>query len=109
MKRADEKHPVAIDENDTWKINSAVDEMNLAEFPLASIADRHLDGRKTLVFEEPIYDRCERKYVQRRLTVSGSDRFGLPTAIDDDVLLACIQLIGQRHFELAVWALAPVF
>ncbi len=99
MKRVAEEHPIAIEEGDAWKLSSAVDEMNLAEFPLASIADRHLDGRKTLVFEEPIYDRYERKYVQRRLTVSGSDRFGLPTAVDDDVLLACIQLSKLKGFR----------
>ncbi|MDZ4852073.1 MAG: replication initiator protein A [Pirellulaceae bacterium] len=99
MKQIIERDKNAIVENDPWMLHAAVDELNLAEFPLASIADRHLDGRKTLVFEEPIYDRNERKYVQRRLTVSGSDRFGLPTAIDDDVLLACIQLSKLEDFR----------
>jgi hypothetical protein len=73
--------------------------MNFAELSLASIANRHLDGKKTIIIEEPIYDRKDQKYVQRRLTISGSDRFGLPTAIDDDVLLACIQISKLQDFQ----------
>ena len=33
------------------------DEMNLAEFPLATLADRVPQGCKTLVFEDRIWDR----------------------------------------------------
>ena len=76
-----------------------VDELNLAEFPLSSIAERRLDGKKTIVFEEPIFDRVEGKVVQRRLTISGSDRFGLPAAKDDDVLLACMQISKLQDFQ----------
>lgn len=79
-----------------------VDELNLAEFPLSSIAERRLDGKKTIVFEEPIFDRVEGKVVQRRLTISGSDRFGLPSAKDDDVLLACMQISKLQDFQSPV-------
>ncbi len=34
-----------------------------------------------------------------RLILSGSDRYGLPTAKDDDVLLACIQLSKAQGFR----------
>lgn len=78
---------------------TGIDELNLCEFPLASISDRHLDRRKTVVFEEEIFDRVERRQVTRRLTLSGSDRYGLPTAKDDDVLLACIQLSKLQNFR----------
>lgn len=74
------------------------DELNLAEFPLAAIADR-LSGSKTVVFEDTVWDDEERRRLPRKLTVSGSDRFGLPTAKDDDVLLACIQLSSLSGFE----------
>lgn len=75
------------------------DEMNLAEFPLAAIGDRFLDGTKTVVFSDTVWDREKRKHLPRKLTISGSDRYGLPTAKDDDVLLGCIQLssIGDFH------------
>ncbi len=75
------------------------DEMNLAEFPLAAIGDRFLDGTKTVVFTDTVWDREKRKHLPRQLTISGSDRYGLPTAKDDDILLACIQLssIGDFH------------
>lgn len=76
------------------------DELNLAEFPLAAISDRFLDGTKTVVFEDSVWDRAKNKRMPRTLTISGSDRYGLPTAKDDDVLLACIQLSSFADFRL---------
>lgn len=73
-------------------LEAGVDEMNLVEFPLSAISERIACGQKSLTFEETIFDRNERRMVQRRLTLSGSDRYGLPIASDEDVLLACIQL-----------------
>ena len=74
------------------------DAMNLVEFPLALLADRAPKGCKTLVFEDRIQDRVAGGYVVRRLTVSGSDRFGLPTALDDEVCLGLLQLTMADHF-----------
>ena len=79
-------------------MDSAVDELNLAEFPLAAISDRFLDGTKTVELEDSVFDREQNKYLPRRLTLSGSDRYGLPTSKDDDVLLACIQLSRLNDF-----------
>jgi hypothetical protein len=76
----------------------AVDEMNLAELPLASISDRFLDGTKTVIFEDTVWDYKLRKRLPRRLELSGSDRYGLPTAKDDDVLLGCVQLSHLGEF-----------
>ena len=81
---------------------NGVDELNLAEFPLAAISDRLPDGMKTVVFEDEIFDRVEGATVQRRLTISGSDRYGLPTATDDDVLLACLQITKLQEFQSPV-------
>jgi hypothetical protein len=80
-------------------LDSAVDELNLAEFPLSAISDRFLDGTKTVVLEDTVFDRDQNRYLPRRLTISGSDRFGLPTSKDDDVLLACIQLSRLNDFS----------
>lgn len=72
--------------------------MNLAEFPLASVSDRFLGGEKTVVFEDTVFCQEQKRHVPRRLTISGSDRYGLPTAKDDDVLLACIQISRLGDF-----------
>jgi hypothetical protein len=63
------------------------DEMNLCEFPIATLAERVPPGCKTLVFEDQ----------HGRLTVIGSDAYGLPTALDSDVIVALIQLTKQRN------------
>lgn len=76
-----------------------MDELNLAEFPLAGIADRFLDGRKTVVFKDQVWDPERRLHIPRELAISGSDRYGLPTASDDDVLLACMQLAHMEGFK----------
>ena len=58
------------------------DEMNLAEFPLGLLADRADATVKTLVFEGE----------HGRLTITGSDAYGLPTAPDADVIVALLHL-----------------
>lgn len=63
------------------------DEMNLAEFPLALLADRAPKGQKTLHYASP----------HGTLTITGSDAYGLPTAGDTDVLVGLIQLTRLRN------------
>lgn len=74
------------------------DELNLAEFPLCALAHRVRPEQKTLQFQDRIRDGNCGESVTRQLTVSGSDAYGLPTALDDEVLLALIQLTRQRGF-----------
>ena len=74
------------------------DELNLAEFGLASAGERHLDGKKTVIFEDTVWDKAARKRLPRKLAVSGGDLYGLPTAKDDDVLLALVQLSAADGF-----------
>lgn len=74
------------------------DEMNLAEFPLATLADRAPRGCKTLVFEDRIWDRGQAQHRVRRLTISASDKYGLPTAIDDEVILGLVQVSKAADF-----------
>ena len=74
------------------------DEMNLAEFPLAALADHTTADRKTLVFEKRIWDRGRRGKVTRRLTISASDKYGLPVATDDEVILGLVQLSKADEF-----------
>src|SRR4051812_31820184 len=63
------------------------DEMNMAEFPIALVADRVPAGHKTLYFEDQ----------HGRLTVTGSDAYGLPTATDTDVIVALLYLTKLRN------------
>ena len=74
------------------------DELNLAEFPLATLADKAPRGCKTLTFGDRIWDRSQRKHVARRLTITASDKYGLPTALDDDVTLGLVQLSKRADF-----------
>ena len=74
------------------------DELNLAEFGLASAGERHLDGKKTVIFEDTVWDKAARKRLPRKLAISGSDLYGLPTAKDDDVLLALVHLSAAGGF-----------
>src|SRR3989304_4460220 len=67
--------------------NMGRDEMNLAEFPLATLADRAPRGCKTLVFEDRIRGRGQGQHQVKRLTISASDKYGLPTAADDEGVL----------------------
>jgi hypothetical protein len=77
--------------------------MILAEFPLAVFSRRLDNSEKTVEFEDDIFDEGAKRSVRRRLVISGSDRFGLPTPLDTDVLLVLIQLTKQRtNFETRV-------
>src|SRR3954453_24045588 len=87
------------DLRDLFRSNSGRDELNLAEFPITLLADRVPDGCKTLVFEDTVFDQQANSVVTRRLTITGSDRSRLPTAVDDEILVALIQLTKLKHFE----------
>ena len=63
------------------------DELNLAEFPITLLADYAPKGEKTLTFRGG----------NGRLTVTGSDAYGLPTALDADVIVALIYLTKLRN------------
>src|SRR6185503_1200604 len=80
------------------KLPDARDELNLAEFPLCAIADRLAPEQKTLTFEDRTWDSNRGEMVVRQLTVTGSDEYGLPTALDDEVLLGLIQLSKLQCF-----------
>jgi hypothetical protein len=83
---------------DNFQLEDGRDEMNLAEFPLAALADRVPDNQKTLAFEDEIWDSGKAKMITRRLTISASDKYGLPTSLDDEVILGLIQLTKQNRF-----------
>ena len=73
-----------------WK-----DELNLAEFPIAALTDRIPDGQTTMVFEDRL-ERRDSAPIVRRLTIMGTHKHGLPTSLDDEVLVGLIQLTKRR-------------
>ena len=73
------------------------DELNLAELPIASVTDRVPTGQKTLRFEDRIYDERKGQIITRRLVITASDEYGLPTAKDDEVILGLVQLTRQAN------------
>jgi len=75
------------------------DEMNLAEFPIALLSSRPNRNIKTLQFEDRLWDKGLGGWVARRLTISASDKYGLPTALDDEVIVGLIQLTRESGFE----------
>ena len=81
------------------KFHEGKDELNFAEFPLGTIAERIDPSQKTLVYEDKIYDTSKGETISRKLTITGSDAYGLPTATDDEVLLGLIQLSKLQRFS----------
>ena len=74
------------------------DELNLAEFPIAVLSSRPKRSHKTVHFEDRIWDKGRDGWATRRLTISASDQYGLPTALDDEVILGLIQLTREGGF-----------
>ena len=68
------------------------DELNLAEFPITVLTNKVPKGLKTLTFSDQIKDHATGETVTRKVTISGSDVYGLPGPLDMDVLLCLIQI-----------------
>lgn len=83
------------------------DELNLAEFPITTVGSRFDPSIKTLTFEDDAVDRDTGETVHRKLTVTASDRYGLPTATDDEVLLGLLQLSRWQRFSSPTVAFTP--
>jgi hypothetical protein len=73
------------------------DELNICEFPLTSNGRATGKGENTLVFEDEIFDEGTKQPVHRKLIVSASESFGLPTPADSDVLLVLMHLTNLRN------------
>jgi len=81
------------------KITHGRDELNFAEFPLSALSEKSDPAVKTIYFEDQIFDRSKNQHIPRRVTITGSDAFGLPTPLDEEVLLAIIQLSKMQGFS----------
>src|SRR3954454_18793506 len=93
------KHPEALGPVETLSelLRIGKDEMNLAEFPMTSLSDKPASGETSLKFEDQIYDDRKKKLITRKRLIEGSKEYGLPTATDDSVILALIQLTKLKN------------
>ena len=60
------------------------------------VTDRVPEGEKTIRFQDRIFDERKGQFVTRKLLITASDEYGLPTAKDDEVILGLIQLTRLR-------------
>src|SRR5438045_8547270 len=67
------------------------DEMNLVEFPFATLSDR-ADEVQVLEFQVQDSDRETGLPVDRKLKVTGHAKYGIPTAKDVEIYLRLLQL-----------------
>ena len=81
------------------RLTEGRDELNFAEFPLSAISERPNPEVKTITFEDSIFDKSKNQNISRKVTITGSDAYGLPTPIDEEVLLALIQLSKLQNFQ----------
>lgn len=63
------------------------DEMNLAEFPMHALTDYVPEGQKTLHFQDH----------RGKLTITGSDAYGLPKATEADVVVGLMYLTKLKN------------
>lgn len=72
------------------------DEMNLAEFPITLLTDRVPKDQKEAVYQDEIYDERTSRTLSRKLTIQAGN-YGLTTAVDDEIILALIQMTKRRN------------
>lgn len=73
------------------------DEMNLAEMPIAALSRKVEPGVKSLTFTDTIIvDGIPKK---RTITITGSEKWGLPTAKDEDVVTGLLLLSFEQGFK----------
>ena len=75
------------------------DELNLAEFPIACLS--HARTRRSRRSNSRTESGTAVAAPGRRagLTISASEKYGLPTSLDDEVILGLIQLTRETNFE----------
>src|ERR1051326_2091359 len=73
----------------------ARDQLSFAEFPMGAIAHRVPASRRTLTFRDVFW--IDRQAVEREVTISATERYSLPTVVDDEIVLAMMQLTKRAN------------
>lgn len=74
------------------------DEMNLAEFPFTVLSHKTAKSKKTIEWIALVPGR-NGKLINQEWTVTGSDKYGLPHAIDNDFYLGIMLFLKRNNFE----------
>lgn len=74
------------------------DEMNLAEYPFALLTRRVSENQKTIEVEQQVRSDSG-EVVTQSWVVTGSDRYGLPLAIDEDIYIALMKILKDAGFR----------
>ena len=74
------------------------DEMNLAEFPFAVLSKHAGPEKKTIEVIQEGRDENGRP-IRQEWIATGSDKFGLPVAADDEVYVALMKLLRDNQFR----------
>ncbi|QEG36250.1 replication initiator protein A [Bythopirellula goksoeyrii] len=81
--------------SDSGKTTSrGVDGLNLVEFPLSVLSTTVPKNIKTLEFNETKL--IDGKPLHQKLTITGSDKYGLPTITHHKLLVALLQVFNER-------------
>ena len=89
--------PASRDPRKPFRLINGRDELNLAEFPLTVLCKQISPGDKIRIFEDRIRDQGTGEIITRRLTISGDEQYGLPTPLDDDVIVGLIQITKEAN------------
>jgi hypothetical protein len=81
------------------RIISGKDKLNFAEFPLGVLSTRAPEGQKLLSFKREAIDKDTGKPVTRELRITAPPDASLPTATDDEVVLALLQHSKTQRFQ----------
>jgi hypothetical protein len=72
------------------------DEMNLVEFPITLLTDRVPKEQTEAVYQDEIFDERTGRTLSRKLTITAGNH-GLTTPVDDEIILALIQLTKLKN------------
>src|SRR4051812_8867751 len=79
------------------RVISGRDELNLAEFPLTVLCKKLSEDDTERTFEDRIRDQGSGELITRRLTITSNKKHGLPTPLDDDVIVGLIHLTKEAN------------
>ena len=88
---------ILLDDENPLTPDHGKDELNLADFPFAVLSRTVAAEQKMIEVIQEGREEAGRPIRQEWL-VTGSDQFGLPTAVDDEIHVALMKLLRDDHF-----------
>ena len=95
---SEEKQMGLFGDNVLEEYEKGKDELTMAEFPLAIAGkDSSRLNKTSATYQDLIRDKRTGAPVKRIVTIQGSDRFGLPTYYDEEILFGILQLTNLKR------------